>query len=219
MQQDIDRSRLPKGSVRARLFPESCGIGSFSVDVHSAVRGPSPIGTPWKGFATLPFQVPLGALLPKSPTNLIAACKNLGTTHLTSGAYRLHPIEWAIGEAAGALAAFCATQQVAPAAVLTEAGRLAAFQLRLLERGVPLYWWDDVIFEKNPRAFAAIHLLSVRGVLGDEASLSFHPEKPLDAAERSAIEARAGRTFPWPPGTQSRGGAAIWLCGQLGLSL
>ena len=45
---------------------------------------------------TLPFQIPLGALIPVKTKNLLAACKNIGTTHLTNGAYRLHPIEWAI---------------------------------------------------------------------------------------------------------------------------
>jgi len=39
--------------------------------------------------------------------NLLPACKNLGVTHITNGCYRLHPVEWNIGEAVGALAAFC----------------------------------------------------------------------------------------------------------------
>ena len=37
--------------------------------------------------------------------NLLPACKNIGTTHITNGCYRLHPVEWNIGEAAGVLAA------------------------------------------------------------------------------------------------------------------
>ncbi len=51
-----------------------------------------------------PFQIPLGALLPVRVDNLLPACKNLGTTRITSGAYRVHPVERSIGEAAGALA-------------------------------------------------------------------------------------------------------------------
>jgi len=30
------------------------------------------------------------------------ACKNIGTTRITNGAYRVHTVEWSIGEAAGA---------------------------------------------------------------------------------------------------------------------
>ena len=32
-----------------------------------------------------------------------AGRKNIGTTHITNGCYRLHPVEWSIGEAVGAL--------------------------------------------------------------------------------------------------------------------
>src|SRR3712207_8972640 len=52
-------------------------------------------------FRSLPFQVPLGAMIPVRVNNLIAGCKNIGTTHVTNGCYRLHPVEWTIGEAAG----------------------------------------------------------------------------------------------------------------------
>ena len=37
--------------------------------------------------------------------NLLPACKNIGTTHITNVCYRLHPVEWNIGGAAGLLAA------------------------------------------------------------------------------------------------------------------
>ena len=63
---------------------------------------------------------------------------------MTNGCYRLHPIEWNIGEAAGALAAFCLGRAVRPGAVLDDAGLLRDFQRQLLEVGVPLYWYDDL---------------------------------------------------------------------------
>ena len=49
---------------------------------------------------------PAIAVLPVRIGNLIAGGKNLGTTHITNGCFRLHPVEWNVGEAAGALAAF-----------------------------------------------------------------------------------------------------------------
>jgi hypothetical protein len=45
----------------------------------------------------------LGALIPIRMENLLPAAKNIGTTHITNGCYRMHPVEWNIGEAAGAL--------------------------------------------------------------------------------------------------------------------
>ena len=76
--------------------------------------------------------------MPVRVVNLIAAGKNIGTTHITNGCYRLHPVEWNIGEAAGALAAFALQHRLTPAAV--RAQQLAPFQQSLLDEGVPLAW-------------------------------------------------------------------------------
>jgi hypothetical protein len=72
--------------------------------------------------------------------NLIPACKNIGTTHVTNGCYRLHPVEWNIGEAAGALVAFARRRGVLPAAVRHRPALLAEFQADLQARGVELRW-------------------------------------------------------------------------------
>jgi hypothetical protein len=75
---------------------------------------------------------------------LIAACKNIGTTHISNGAYRLHPVEWAIGEAAGALAAYCLAGDLTPAAVWTSTAHTRALQQRLIDRGVHIAWPQEV---------------------------------------------------------------------------
>jgi hypothetical protein len=72
--------------------------------------------------------------------NLLPACKNLGVTHITNGCYRLHPVEWNIGEAAGLLAAFCMETGTTPRQVRGYGGRLADFQRRLGEHGVGVRW-------------------------------------------------------------------------------
>jgi len=73
---------------------------------------------------------------------LLPACKNLGVTHITNGCYRLHPVEWNIGEAAGLLAAFCVSQKKAPRQVRRDPELLRRFQQRLTDDGVPLSWPD-----------------------------------------------------------------------------
>jgi hypothetical protein len=72
--------------------------------------------------------------------NLLPACKNLGVTHITNGCYRLHPVEWNIGEAAGYLAAFCLDRQTAPRAVRNQDDLLADYQRMLAQRGIELSW-------------------------------------------------------------------------------
>ncbi len=88
-----------------------------------------------------PFQIPLGAFLPQRVENLLPANKNIGTTHITNGCYRLHPVEWNIGEAAGALAAYCLTKDLAPRQVRNTPALLADFQKVLVNTlGFELAW-------------------------------------------------------------------------------
>ena len=123
---------------RAAPFDDSIGIGWYPIDIHRA--GEEDVGLSCR---TRPFQIPLGALIPIRLTNLIAGCKNIGTTHITNGCYRLHPVEWNIGEAAGALAAFALQHGLTPAAV--RSSRLAPFQRSLQGEGVPLTWSVDTL--------------------------------------------------------------------------
>ncbi len=74
--------------------------------------------------------------------NLLPAAKNLGTTHITNGAFRLHPVEWNIGESAGLLAAFCLDRAVEPRAVRDTPRFLEEFQSLLVHQGVELHWPD-----------------------------------------------------------------------------
>jgi choline dehydrogenase-like flavoprotein len=70
----------------------------------------------------------------------VAACKNIGTTHITNGCYRLHPVEWNIGEVAGALAAFCLERKTMPHAVRENDTLWQEFQKLLTKEGVELAW-------------------------------------------------------------------------------
>jgi hypothetical protein len=97
----------------------------------------------------LPFQIPLGSLIPQRMENLLAGCKNIGTTHITNGCYRLHPVEWNIGEAAGSLAAFCCEAGMPPHAVRNDPGTLREFQDLLVGRGVELNWPANIDLEEG----------------------------------------------------------------------
>lgn len=121
--------------LTAERFPDTVGIGSYRIDLH-----PSSGGDNYIDVGCLPFQIPLGALLPRRVENLLPACKNLGVTHITNGAYRLHPVEWNIGEAAGAVAAFCVSRKVVPRQVRKNPKLLQDFQASLRVQGVELEW-------------------------------------------------------------------------------
>lgn len=121
--------------VTATHYSDSVGIGSYRIDLH-----PSSGGDNYIDISSLPFEIPLGALLPVRVNNLIAACKNIGVTHITNGCYRLHPVEWNIGESAGYLAARCVQTKAQPRQIRADAKRLEDFQKLLISEGVEIVW-------------------------------------------------------------------------------
>jgi phage tail protein X len=129
----------------AEHFHDSVGIGSYRIDLHPSTRQRT-----YVDIGSWPFQIPLGALIPVRMENLLPACKNIGSTHITNGCYRLHPVEWNIGEAAGALAAYCLRKDLVPRQVRNTPKHLADYQRVLTETlGIELAW-------PNPRATARL---------------------------------------------------------------
>lgn len=119
----------------AAEFHDSIGVGFYRIDLH-----PSSAGTNYIDIDSLPFQIPLGALIPIRIENLIAANKNIGTTHITNGCYRLHPVEWNIGESAGSLVAFAMGKKVIPRDVREKKELLNEFQDLIRSQGVETQW-------------------------------------------------------------------------------
>jgi hypothetical protein len=212
VQQDLDQSSNP-GS-RAKNYHDSCGIGDYgALDIH----GLAGVGMQQTWIPIRPFEIPARSLVPQRVSNLLAACKNIGTTHITNGAYRLHPVEWNVGEAAGALANFALIKGAAPSAIVGDPTMLRQYQKVLLARGVPLFWWTDVQF--GDPWFAAVHLLGVAGIMsGPGPAMDFAPRAPLDDATKTGVDANLGTDLGWPSESASwtRGQAASWIVAQLG---
>ncbi len=164
---------------RAAHFDDAVGIGWYPIDIHQISQ--DEVGTSTR---TRPFQIPLGALIPERVENLIAANKNIGTTHITNGCYRLHPVEWNIGEAAGMLAAFALKQERKPAAIHADGALLREFQTVLIDSGMPLCWLTDVPVG-HPDFVAVQRLVVERGYGGRDNSLQFHPDEPISVTDRS----------------------------------
>jgi len=154
---------------RARWYDDSVGTGFYMVDIH-------PCGANERGRMMMPkpFQIPLRSLIPQKVANLIAAGKNLGVTHLTNGAFRLHPVEWNVGEAAATLASLRIRLNREPAVI--------EVQEQLARNGVPLVWFDDL--PVNHPAFAEIQLTAIRGIYPlNNHDLHASPESPVTRRE------------------------------------
>jgi len=198
VEQDVALAHQP--GPRAAHFEDSVGVGWYPIDIHQA--GEDDVGASTR---TKPFQIPLGALIPVEVKNLIAANKNIGTTHITNGCYRLHPVEWNIGEAAGALASFALDRSALPRSIHASRALTRSFQRELLLDGVPLSWLLDV--PVGHRDFAATQqLVMAGGYERNEDILDFGPTVPINAEERAVWLGRVatGVADPCGPGPVSR---------------
>lgn len=124
-----------KEGVKAASFSDSVGTGYYHIDLHPSNRGDNYID-----FPSLPFQIPLGALLPQRVNNLLPANKNIGTTHITNGCYRLHPVEWSIGEAVGMLISYSVDKKILPRSVRERKHVLRDFQEIIKKQGLETHW-------------------------------------------------------------------------------
>ncbi len=124
-----------KAENKAAEFYDSVGVGYYHIDLH-----PSTAGDNYIDFGSLPFQIPLGALLPERMENLLPANKNIGTTHITNGCYRLHPVEWSIGESVGLLVKYALNKNIIPKVVRDNQEFLTDFQGFIRKQGIETNW-------------------------------------------------------------------------------
>lgn len=132
-----DLSFAVRGDQGAVHYRDSIGVGMYRIDLHPSTGGDNYIDVP-----SCPFEIPLGALLPQRMRNILPAGKNIGTTHITNGCYRLHPVEWNVGEVAGMLVAHCLNRGLTPHQVQENDEHLADFQLQLSREGIEMHWPD-----------------------------------------------------------------------------
>lgn len=120
---------------RIAKYKDTVGVGCYHIDLH--------ITTVTNRFYydnSYPFEIPLGIIIPIRVKNLIPASKNIGTTHLTNGCFRLHPVEWNIGEVAGYLCSMAIDIDKTPKEIRNNNDRLKAFQSLLIDKGIELHW-------------------------------------------------------------------------------
>lgn len=146
---DVSATCRPNDTLAER-YEDSVGIGYYRIDLHPTTGGDNYIDVP-----SLPFRIPLKALIPVEGDFILPAAKNIGTTHLTNGCYRLHPVEWNIGESVGALVHHCLTAGVTPQEWAADPSRVRRLQSHLRVTGVELEWPENLNLEDgDPHAHA-----------------------------------------------------------------
>ena len=133
---DIRRDRA-KGGVVAKVFPDSIAVGYFQIDVGhhcstAADMEPS-LDKPGDlvGFGSQrPFEIPMRALIPVRVDGLLAAEKNISVSRIAESAIREQPIAFAVGQAAGALAALSVKEHIPVRRVAPDRVRAALVDAR-----------------------------------------------------------------------------------------
>ncbi len=179
--EDVAERFFPS-QARARCFDDSVGIGQYHyLDLHgNLVEGHiTPKG---KDVVALPFSLPAKSLVPMTTDGFILSAKSLGTTHITNAAYRMHPMEWAIGEASGFLAVFAAWTAEQPRAVVESLPLLRKLQGFMTRNGVPIFWFDDVGHDDPD--FEPIQVMAATGIIRSEnvKNLHFRPYANVNRA-------------------------------------
>ncbi|WP_042143536.1 FAD-dependent oxidoreductase [Paucisalibacillus sp. EB02] len=134
-----DVSKEARGKEGIRTFSDSVGVGSYHLDLHHTTKTNRTFYIP-----SYPYEIPLGALIPIRMKNLLPACKNIGTTQITNGCYRLHPTEWNIGESVGYLTTYALKHNIEPREVRKNPEHLTAFRELLKDNGIQLHWPDSM---------------------------------------------------------------------------
>jgi len=139
------------GSVRARLHPDSVGIGDYNLNCHG-VYSPSPgVNLGRHGKAVRPFQMPYRIMVPIEMDGLLVPVA-VSASHVGYSAIRMEPAWTALGQAAGIAAAIAIREQCEPRRVdvpklqrrLHEAGAFTVYVGDLFPiREVPRPAWDQ----------------------------------------------------------------------------
>ncbi|MEO0768104.1 MAG: FAD-dependent oxidoreductase, partial [Cyanobacteria bacterium J06649_4] len=181
--EDVAERFFPK-QARARCFDDSVGIGQYHyLDLHgNLVDGHiSPKG---KDVVALPFSLPAKSLVPMTTDGLILSAKSIGTTHITNAAYRMHPVEWTIGEASGFLAVFLAWTGENPRTIVETLPLLRKLQGFMARNGIPLYWFDDVAHDDPD--FEPIQVMASTGIIRSENANNLH-FRPYGNVNRAVV--------------------------------
>lgn len=162
------------------LYRTGIAVGDYAIDHHHD-KNPA---APDLHFVPVPsFNIPLGSLIPKQKTNFIVAEKSISVSNLVNGASRLQPVVMQIGQAAGALAAYCVMNKVSP-----DKASVRAVQKALLQAKVYLMPYYDVP-PTHPN-WEAIQRVGATGILkgiGQSVNWSnrtwFYPDSTISTTE------------------------------------
>jgi hypothetical protein len=136
---------------------DAIAVGNYAND-HHYPGGDWPLAPKscrWGGrWSGTPFTIPYGALVSDAVSNLLAADKCFGVSHMANGATRLQPLVLNLGQAAGLAAALCVREGVDPAALPVRTLQEALISDPQAPAGVMPLWntpWHHPLWQERQR--------------------------------------------------------------------
>jgi len=196
-----DVKRVKELGRAVKNFPTSMALGEYQIDLHAGRASEylevelgdeySKFPTTWVGSEGV-YQVPFEVFIPEIIDGLIAAEKNISTTRMVNGTTRLHPIVMHVGQAAGAIAALSARNDVQPRELIP-----FDVQIELWKNGAHLSLYDKLddvpAASKYWRAVQAATLYDWMAQLGEGI---FGVDFPLSQTAKNKLESLTGVELP-----------------------
>jgi hypothetical protein len=209
-----DVKRIKKLGRAIKNFPTSMALGEYQVDLHAGRANEylereldedySKFPTTWVGSEGV-YQVPFEVFIPEVVDGLIAAEKNISVSRMVNGTIRLHPIVMHVGQAAGAIAALSAKNNVRPRELIP-----FDVQLELWKGGAHLSLYnkfEDVV--PSSKYWRAVQAATLYDWMPQLAEGIFGADLPLTRTAKNKLESSAG--IKLPDDVNTRGEAAEFI--------
>ena len=167
-------TELDRYSTRPSLARGTCFDDTIGVVAALADRGPN-------GERSRPMTVPLRSLIPKDTDGFLRVGQP-GSVPALQFLWQQPSVQWALGEAAGHVAALAAQAPDGFRSLLKEVHWRRRIQAQLTHHGIPIFAFDDV--DHHDPDFEAIQVLAAAGIVRSmsDRDLHFRPETPVTRA-------------------------------------
>ncbi len=138
------------------LYRTGISVGDYPLDHHHKKNSAAPQHLEF--YPVPSYNIPLGALIPKTVDNLIIAEKGISVSNVVNGTTRLQPVVLLTGQAAGMLAALSSKQNIVPRKITVR-----SVQNQLLKAKAYIMPYIDVLPD-NPH-WEAVQKIGATGIL------------------------------------------------------
>ncbi len=181
---EADRYPSRRSQARGTCFDDTIGVVAAGADC-------SP-----NGQKSLPLTVPLRSLIPKHTDGFLRVSQP-GIVPALQSLWQQPSVQWALGEAAGHIAALSAQAPDGFRSLVQQPLWRWRVQGQLTRHGIPIFAFDDI--DHNDPDFEAIQVLAAAGVVRStsQRDLHFRPETPVTrAVAATALVRLAAPTAP-----------------------